>query len=71
MGTLLLLYAFSMALATFVENDYGTPVAKALIYNCWWFELIMLILILNFIGNIKRYQLMTFKKLPLLVCLQP
>jgi cytochrome c-type biogenesis protein CcsB len=67
MGTLLLLYAFSMALATFVENDYGTPVAKALIYNCWWFELIMLILILNFIGNIKRYQLMSFKKLPLLV----
>lgn len=67
MGTLLLLYAFSMALATFVENDYGTPVAKALIYNCWWFELIMLILILNFIGNIKRYQLTSFKKLPLLV----
>lgn len=67
MGTLLLLYAFSMAMATFVENDYGTPVAKALIYNCWWFELIMLILILNFVGNIKRYQLMSFKKLPLLV----
>jgi cytochrome c-type biogenesis protein CcsB len=67
MGTLLLLYAFSMAMATFVENDYGTAVANALIYNCWWFELIMLILILNFIGNIKRYQLMSFKKLPLLV----
>lgn len=67
MGVLLLLYAFSMALATFVENDYGTPVAKALIYNCWWFELIMLILIVNFIGNIKRYQLMSRKKLPLLV----
>ncbi len=67
MGTLLLLYALSMAVATFVENDYGTAVAKALIYNCWWFELIMLILILNFIGNIKRYQLLSFKKLPLLV----
>jgi cytochrome c-type biogenesis protein CcsB len=67
MGSLLLLYAFAMAMATFVENDYGTAVAKVLIYNCWWFELIMLILILNFIGNIKRYQLMSFKKLPLLV----
>lgn len=67
MGTMLLIYAFSMAMATFVENDYGTDVAKALIYNCWWFEAVMVILVLNFIGNIKRYQLMSIKKLPLLV----
>ena len=67
MGTMLLLYAFSMAMATFVENDYGTPVAKALIYNCWWFELIMVILVLNFIGNISRYRLTQRKKWPLLV----
>lgn len=67
MGVMLLLYAFSMAMATFVENDYGTPVAKALIYDCWWFELIMLILVLNFIGNIGRYQLTQRKKWPLLV----
>ncbi len=67
MGMLLLLYAFSMAMGTFVENDYGTPVAKALIYNCWWFELIMLILVINFIGNIGRYKLYQLKKLPLLV----
>jgi len=67
MGTMLLIYAFSMAMATFVENDYGTAVAKALIYNCWWFELVMVILVLNFVGNIKRYQLVSLKKLPLLV----
>lgn len=67
MGAMLLLYAFSMAMATFVENDYGTPVAKALIYNCWWFELVMVILVLNFIGNIGRYQLTQRKKWPLLV----
>lgn len=67
MGTMLLIYAFSMAMATFVENDYGTPVAKALIYDCWWFELVMIILVLNFIGNIKRYQLFQLKKLSLLV----
>ncbi|MFP5081316.1 c-type cytochrome biogenesis protein CcsB [Pedobacter sp. JCM 36344] len=66
-GIMLLIYAFSMAMATFVENDYGTPVAKALIYDCWWFELVMLILILNFVGNIKRYQLTQRKKWPLLV----
>lgn len=64
---MLLLYALSMATATFVENDYGTPVAKALIYNSWWFELIMVILILNFVGNIRRYQLYRRGKWPLLV----
>lgn len=67
MGFMLLFYALSMAVATFVENDYGTPVAKALIYNSWWFELIMVILVLNFIGNIKRYQLYKRPKWPLLV----
>jgi hypothetical protein len=56
MTVLLFLYALSMAVATFVENDYGTPTAKALIYEAKWFELIMILLILNFIGNIPRYR---------------
>jgi hypothetical protein len=29
MAVLLLIFAISMAVATFVENDYGTPTAKA------------------------------------------
>jgi cytochrome c-type biogenesis protein CcsB len=67
MGLMLILFATAMGVATFVENDYGTPVAKALIYDSWWFELVMLILVLNFIGNISRYRLYERKKLPLLV----
>lgn len=67
MGAMLILFAFAMAMGTFVENDYGTPVAKALIYDCWWFELIMIILVFNFLGNISRYRLYQRKKLPLLV----
>ena len=38
MAVLLLVYAFAMAYATFLENDYGTPTAKALIYEAKWFE---------------------------------
>ena len=34
---LLLAFAVSMAYATFVENDFGTPAARALIYDAWWF----------------------------------
>lgn len=67
MAVLLLVYAFAMAYATFLENDYGTPTAKALIYEAWWFELIMLLLILNFIGNIARYRLWKREKWPVLI----
>lgn len=67
MAVLLLIFAFAMAYATFLENDYGTPTAKALIYDAKWFELVMLLLILNFIGNISRYQLFRREKWPTLV----
>lgn len=67
MAVLLLVYAGSMAYATFLENDYGTPAAKALIYEAKWFELIMVLLILNFIGNIGRYRLWKREKWPVLM----
>lgn len=66
-GVLFILFALAMAIGTFVENAKGTPAAKALIYEAWWFELIMILLIFNFIGNIKRYQLYRREKWPLLV----
>ena len=67
MAVLLLVYAGSMAYATFLENDYGTPTAKALIYEAKWFELVMLLLMLNFVGNISRYRLWRKEKWPVLV----
>jgi len=67
MVVLLLIFIISMALATFMENDYGTPTAKALIYNAKWFEVVMFLLILNFIGNIQRYRLFRKEKLPVLI----
>ena len=66
MAVLLFVYAFAMAYATFVENDFGTPTAKALIYEAKWFEVIMFLLILNFIGNISRYRLWKKEKWPIL-----
>ena len=67
MALLLLVFAISMAVATFIENDYGTPTAKALIYEAKWFEVVMFLLILNFIGNIGRYRLFRREKWPILV----
>ncbi len=67
MTVLLLLYGISMAVATFVENDYDTSTAKTLIYNSAWFEILMLWLIILFAANIKTYSLTKREKWPLLV----
>lgn len=57
MAVMLFVYAISMAVATFVENDFGTPAAKEMIYYSWWFNLVQVLLIINFIVNIWRYRL--------------
>ncbi|WP_369048914.1 cytochrome c biogenesis protein CcsA [Tenacibaculum sp. UWU-22] len=54
---LFLIFGAAMGIATFIENDYGTQTAKALIYNTWWFEAIILVFAINFFGNIFRYRL--------------
>ena len=66
-GVLFILYAASMAIATFIENDYGTQASKALVYNVWWFELIMVFFVVNFTGNIFRYKLYKKEKWPVLL----
>jgi cytochrome c-type biogenesis protein CcsB len=57
MAFLFLAFALAMGIATFIENDFGTETAKALIYNAWWFEAIMVLFVVNFFGNIFRYRL--------------
>nr|AOE12601.1 cytochrome C biogenesis protein [uncultured bacterium] len=56
-AVLFFLFAAAMGIATFIENDFGTQTSKALVYNVWWFEAIMLFFIINFFGNIFRYRL--------------
>ncbi len=64
---LFLVFAASMGIATFIENDYGTQSSKALVYNTWWFELIMLIFVVNFIGNVFKYRLFRKEKFSVLL----
>ncbi len=66
-GFLLLLLALAMAAATFIENDYGAMTARALVYHATWFELALLLLALNFAGNIRRYRLWRRDKFPILL----
>ena len=62
MAFLFIVYAVSMATGTFIESKYNTDTAKILIYNAWWFEAIHVFFMINFIGNIKRYQLLKKEK---------
>ena len=64
---LFIVFALAMAIGTFIENDYGTVTAKILIYNATWFELILGVFVLNFLFNIKRYNLLKFNKWPVLM----
>jgi cytochrome c-type biogenesis protein CcsB len=57
LAVMLIIYAASMGVATFIENDYGAGIARYFVYNTWWFELIQLILVVNFVGNIFKYRL--------------
>ncbi|MEO6948306.1 MAG: cytochrome c biogenesis protein CcsA [Ginsengibacter sp.] len=67
MTVLLLLFGISMAVATFVENDYDTATEKTLVFNSTWFEILMLWLIILFVVNIKTYRLLRREKWPILV----
>jgi len=64
---LLMMFAISIAYATFIENDYGTDTAQALIYQAWWFELLLFVGIVNLIGSVIRYKLIAKKKWAILM----
>lgn len=67
MAVLFILFAVAMGVATFIENDFGTQTSKALVYNSWWFEAIMVFFVINFFGNIFRYKLLKKEKWPVLM----
>lgn len=57
MAFLFLTFALTMGIGTFIESYYNTDTARVWIYNAWWFEAIMVFFMINFAGNVKRYQL--------------
>ena len=67
MAILILLFFVAIGYATFIENDFGTQTAKALVYNTTWFEIIMVLLSINMIANINRYKLWRKEKWPVLL----
>jgi cytochrome c-type biogenesis protein CcsB len=62
MAFLFISFALAMICGTFIESKYNTDTARIWVYNAWWFEGIMLVFVINFVGNIKRYQLLRKEK---------
>ena len=59
-SVLFILFAVAMATGTILDRNMETsptPYTRALIYNAWWFETIMVFFVINFAGNIFRYKL--------------
>mgnify|MGYP000911324422 CR=1 FL=1 len=64
--TLLLIYAVAMAIATFVEKDHGTEIAKKWVYYSPAFFLLQFLLVLNFFAAWSRYGYLKQKRWALL-----
>ncbi|MEK6658523.1 MAG: cytochrome C biogenesis protein, partial [Campylobacterota bacterium] len=67
MALMMLIFAFAIGYATFIENDYGTITAKANIYNARWFEILIALLTINLTINIFRYKMFSVKKAPIFI----
>jgi cytochrome c-type biogenesis protein CcsB len=65
MGIFFVVFALAMASATFIENDFGSAASYSMFYNTKWFELIMILLSANLIGQIIIRKLLRKEKLPI------
>ncbi len=62
MAVLMLVFAVASGVATFIENDFGTMTAKAVVYNHWWFEVLLGLLAINLMINMTRFRMFQKKK---------
>lgn len=67
MGILFLVFAIAMAVATFVENDFGSAASYKMVYSSKWFEFILLLLAANLTGQLIIFKM--FRKAKITVAL--
>jgi len=60
---LLLVFGIASGVATFLESIYDTPTAWKVVYEAWWFEMVMVLLSILMIGIIVKTAM--YKKLGL------
>ncbi|HEX2394383.1 MAG TPA: cytochrome c biogenesis protein ResB, partial [Bacteroidales bacterium] len=63
MAVILAVFATSIAIATFIENDFGSLAARAIVYNAHWFEFLLLLGVVNLSGRVILKKLYTRNKI--------
>ena len=58
----IILFAIAIAIATFIENDFGTSSAQKVVFKARWFELLLLLFGISIIVNIFRFRMIQQKK---------
>lgn len=61
-GLYMILFAAVIGVATFVENDFGTSAAQKVIFQSWWFELLLLLFGICILVNVFRFRMIQQKK---------
>ena len=64
---LLVIFGISIAYATFAESSSGTEYAKSIVYNAKWFEVLLVLLVINLLGSAVRYQMTKKRKFSILL----
>lgn len=58
----LALFAAAVGGATFVENDFGTSTAQSVVYQAWWFELLLVLFGGSVLFQMKSFRMMKRKQ---------
>ncbi len=62
-----LLFTIAIAVATFIENDFGTETAQKLVYTAVWFELLIALIGLSVLFSMWKYKLLQRKQYSILI----
>ena len=66
-GLILMVLPFSIALATFIENDFGSSTARAHIYNASWVEALFILAGVNLLGSMVIHRVYRKSRISILM----
>lgn len=61
-GVYMLVFAASIGIATFIENDFGTSAAQKVVFRALWFEILLILFGTTIIANVYRYRMFQRRK---------
>ena len=58
---LLALLGIGAGVATIIENDFGTSTARVMVYSSWWYEIVMILTVVNMVGWMYKTKMIKSK----------